>query len=103
MNRKPFAFANCAPFMLYVILGHKIANSVTNTSDDAASDVERDRPTRGGVLIAVRWWQRLGIGGAVPAFVHPSWLLWAIAIGRAPRSFLRRTSCIWRLPRATSL
>ena len=32
-----FAFANCALFMLYVILGHKIANSkITNTSDDAA-------------------------------------------------------------------
>lgn len=100
-----FAFANCALFMLYVILGHKIANSkITNTSDDAA------RTTLSGIdqlgaamIIAALVATPFGIGGAVPAFVHPSWLLWGIAVGLCSSviPYVADQLAMARLPRAT--
>ena len=69
--------------MLYVILGHKIANSkITNTSDDAASTTLSGIDQLGAaMLIAALVATPLGISGALPALVHPSWLLWAIVVG----------------------
>jgi inner membrane transporter RhtA len=72
-----FAFANCALFMLYVTLGHRIANTGP-----------RDAPRWGGVdqlgaamLIAVVVTTPLSIAGAAPAFHHPGWLLAGVAVG----------------------
>ena len=100
-----FAFANCALFMLYVILGHKIANSkITNTSDDAG------RTTLSGIdqlgaamIIAALVATPFGIGGALPAFVHPSWLLWGIAVGLCSSviPYVADQLAMARLPRAT--
>jgi len=100
-----FAFANCALFMLYVILGHKIANSkITNTSDDA------ERTTLSGIdqlgaamIIAALVATPFGIGGALPAFVHPSWLLWGIAVGLCSSviPYVADQLAMARLPRAT--
>jgi inner membrane transporter RhtA len=79
-----FAFANCAGFMLYVVLGHRIAN--TTPDDDAGRD-------RGGLamhgidqlgaamLVAAVAATPFGIGGALPAFLHLDWLLWGIGVG----------------------
>jgi inner membrane transporter RhtA len=69
-----FAFANCALFMLYVILGHRIANA--------------DPGTPGGIdrlgaamliaaVVATPW----GLGGALPAFRHPVLLLAGAGVG----------------------
>jgi inner membrane transporter RhtA len=100
-----FAFANCALFMLYVILGHKIANSkITNTSDDAASTTLSGIDQLGAaMLIAALVATPLGIGGALPAFVHPSWLLWAIAVGLCSSviPYVADQLAMARLPRAT--
>jgi inner membrane transporter RhtA len=100
-----FAFANCALFMLYVILGHKIANSkITNSSDDAG------RTTLSGIdqlgaamIIAALVATPFGIGGAWPAFVHPSWLLWGIAVGLCSSviPYVADQLAMARLPRAT--
>lgn len=79
-----FAFANCAGFMLYVTLGHRIANSTV--SDSGAETRGRD-PMSGidqlgaAMLVAAVVSFPVGIGGAAPTFAHPTWLLWGIAVG----------------------
>jgi inner membrane transporter RhtA len=100
-----FAFANCALFMLYVILGHKIANSkITNTSDDAGRTMLSGIDQLGAaMLIAALVAIPLGISGALPAFVHPSWLLWAIVVGLCSSviPYVADQLAMARLPRAT--
>ena len=72
-----FAFANCALFMLYVALGHRVANTGP-----------RDGRQWGGVdqlsaamLIAAVVSTPLCLAGAAPAFDHPDWLLAGVAVG----------------------
>jgi inner membrane transporter RhtA len=72
-----FAFANCALFMLYIVLGHRIAN---------AASADHDRP--GGIdrlgaamLIAAVTATPWGLGGALPAFGHPVLLLAGAGVG----------------------
>src|SRR5262249_8299098 len=72
-----FAFTNCALFMLYVTLGHRVANTGP-----------RDGPQWGGVdqlcaalLIAAVGGTPLCLAGAAPAFDHPGWLLAGVAVG----------------------
>ena len=69
-----FAFANCAGFMLYVILGHRIANS----GDDEISGIDR---LGAAMLVAAVAATPFAVGAAAPAFTHPVWLLWAIGVG----------------------
>src|SRR6266704_990715 len=62
-----FAFANCGLFMLYIVLGHRIANA-------GAGDTGIDRLGAAMAVAAVTatpW----GLGGALPAFRHPLLLL----------------------------
>jgi inner membrane transporter RhtA len=77
-----FAFANCALFMLYIVLGHRIANAAS--ADSASTD--RGRP--GGIdrlgaamLIAAAAATPWGLGGALPAFGHPVLLLAGAGVG----------------------
>jgi inner membrane transporter RhtA len=72
-----FAFANCALFVLYIVLGHRIAN---------AGRADHDRP--GGIdrlgaamLIAAVTATPWGLGGALPAFGHPVLLLAGAGVG----------------------
>jgi inner membrane transporter RhtA len=72
-----FAFANCALFMLYLTLGHRVATTAT-----------RDGARWGGVdqlgaamLVAAVVTAPLGLAGAAPAFGHPGWLLAGVAVG----------------------
>jgi inner membrane transporter RhtA len=72
-----FAFANCALFVLYIVLGHRIAN---------AASADHDRP--GGIdrlgaamLIAAVTATPWGLGGALPAFGHPVLLLAGAGVG----------------------
>jgi inner membrane transporter RhtA len=68
-----FALANCALFMLYVTLGHRIANSGSRGS-------AADR-LGAAMLIAAVVVTPLGLAGAAPAFAHPGWLLAGVGVG----------------------
>jgi inner membrane transporter RhtA len=78
-----FAFANCIGFMLYVMLGHRIAN----TSADGADTAEGASPMSGidqlglSMLIAAVVATPFGIGYAGTALTHPLWLAWGIGVG----------------------
>jgi inner membrane transporter RhtA len=78
-----FAFANCIGFMLYVMLGHRIAN----TSAGGADTAEGASPMSGidqlglSMLIAAVVATPFGVGYAGTAFTHPLWLAWGIGVG----------------------
>jgi inner membrane transporter RhtA len=81
-----FAFANCAGFMLYIILGHRIANTATDSqSTDPAG--ENAAPMSGidqlglSMLVALVVATPLGVGYTGPALTHPLWLAWGIGVG----------------------
>jgi inner membrane transporter RhtA len=74
-----FAFGNCAGFMLYVVLGHRIANRpVRGTSRTPMSGIDQ---LGLAMLIACVAATPFGIGPAVPAFTHPAWLAWGLGVG----------------------
>jgi len=67
-----FAFANCALFMLYVTLGHRIAQ------DGGATGIDR---LGAAMLIALLVVCPVGLADAAPAFAHPVLLLAGIGVG----------------------
>jgi inner membrane transporter RhtA len=89
-----FAFANCAFFVLYIILGHRIA------ADGGAAGVDR---LGFAMLVAMVVAFPIGIREAMPAFVSP--LLLAAGIGVGISSSVIPYVCdqlaMARLPRAT--
>jgi len=89
-----FAFANCALFVLYVVLGHRIA------AQGGASGVDR---LGAAMLIALVAALPFGVGDATPAFRDP--LLLGAAIGVGILSSVIPYVCdqlaMARLPRAT--
>jgi inner membrane transporter RhtA len=89
-----FAFANCAFFVLYIILGHRIA------ADGGAAGVDR---LGFAMLVAMVVAFPIGIHEAMPAFVTP--LLLAAGIGVGISSSVIPYVCdqlaMARLPRAT--
>jgi inner membrane transporter RhtA len=72
-----FAFGNCAGFMLYVMLGHRIANRPVE-GGSAMSGIDQ---LGLAMLIACVAATPLGIVAAAPAFAHPTWLAWGIGVG----------------------
>jgi inner membrane transporter RhtA len=87
-----FAFANCAGFMLYVILGHRVSRSGDNLDRLGAS-----------MIIASIAATPFAIGQAVPVFTHPVWLLWGIGVGLCSSviPYVTDQLAMARLPRAT--
>ncbi len=83
-----FAFANCALFMLYVMLGHRIANEAEISGIDQIAAV-----------VATPF----AVTAAAPAFTHPVWLLWAIGVGLCSSviPYVTDQLAMARLPRAT--
>jgi inner membrane transporter RhtA len=69
-----FAFANCALFMLYIVLGHRIANA----GDEKSAGIDRLGAAMLIAAVAATPW---GLGGALPAFRHPVLLLAGIGVG----------------------
>src|SRR5215469_950671 len=65
-----FAFANCAFFMLYIILGHRIAQDGAGIDQLGAA-----------MLIALVTITPLGLGGALPAMTHPLLILSGFGVG----------------------
>jgi inner membrane transporter RhtA len=67
-----FAFVNCGLFVLYVILGHRIA------SDGAGAGVDR---LGAAMCVAMLLAVPIGIRDALPAFTHPTLLAAAAGVG----------------------
>ena len=67
-----FAFANCAFFMLYVILGHRIAQ------DGGAAGIDR---LGAAMLIALVTITPLGFSGALPTMTQPLLILAGVGVG----------------------
>ena len=67
-----FAFANCALFVLYILLGHRIAQ------DGGAAGIER---LGAAMLIALVTITPLGLGGALPVMTQPWLVLAGVGVG----------------------
>lgn len=89
-----FAFANCAFFMLYVVLGHRIAQ------DGGAAGIDR---LGASMLIALVTITPVGIAGALPAVTHPFLLLAGIGVGVCSSviPYVSDQLAMARLPKAT--
>jgi inner membrane transporter RhtA len=89
-----FAFANCAFFMLYVILGHRIAQ------DGGAAGIDR---LGAAMLIALLTITPIGITGAISAMIQPPLLLAGIGVGICSSviPYVCDQLAMARLPRAT--
>jgi inner membrane transporter RhtA len=91
------AAANCLGFMLYVVLGHRLANVPTLRARAAL-----DRLSLVVAIGAVAG-APLGMGAARPALHHPTWLLWGLGVGVCSTvvPYLTDQLAMVRLPRAT--
>jgi len=91
-----FAFANCALFMLYIVLGHRIANAGTGRW----ASIDR---LAGAMAIAAITATPWGLGGALPAFGHPVLLLAGTGVGVCSSviPYVTDQLAMARLPRAT--
>jgi inner membrane transporter RhtA len=91
------AAANCVGFVLYVLLGHRLAN-VPTESKTAPLDRLSLAVSIGAVAATP-----LGIGAAWPAVHHPEWLLWGLGVGVCSTviPYLTDQLAMARLPRAT--
>jgi inner membrane transporter RhtA len=89
-----FAFANCAFFMLYVVLGHRIAQ------DGGAAGIDR---LGAAMLIALVTITPIGITGALPAVSKPLLLLAGVGVGICSSviPYVSDQLAMARLPRAT--
>jgi inner membrane transporter RhtA len=69
--------------MLYVILGHRVANTRADgtTTESAGASLSGIDQLGAAMLVAAVAATPFGIGPALPAFTHPGWLLWGIAVG----------------------
>jgi inner membrane transporter RhtA len=93
-----FAFANCALFMVYVVLGHRIANAAPGEA--VPSGIDR---LGAAMLIAAVTATPWGLGGALPAFRHPVLLLAGAGVGVCSSviPYVTDQLAMARLPRAT--
>ena len=92
-----FAFGNCAGFMLYVMLGHRVANTKVS---DVFGGIDQ---LGAAMLIAAVVVTPAGLGAALPAFTHPAWLAWGIGVGVCSSviPYVTDQLAMARLPRAT--
>ena len=96
-----FAFANCALFMLYVVLGHRIANEgPAGPAGPALTGIDQ---LAAAMLLAMIAATPFGLAGALPAFSHPAWLLWGAGVGLCSSviPYVTDQLAMARLPRAT--
>lgn len=89
-----WAAANCVGFVLYVVLGHRIAGGNGSDGVDRLSVA---------VVVAALAATPYGIVQAVPAFAHPAWLLWGIGVGVCSTviPYVADQFAMARLPRAS--
>jgi inner membrane transporter RhtA len=94
-----FAFANCVLFILYIVLGHRIANT-GGTRSARISGIDQ---LAAAMLIAAVTATPWGLGSALPAFRHPVLLLAGAGVGVCSSvvPYLTDQLAMARLPRAT--
>jgi inner membrane transporter RhtA len=97
-----FAFANCIGFMIYVILGHRIANVAAHGSGSSAPMSGIDQLGL-SMLVAAVVATPFGIVPAAVSFTHPVWLFWGIGVGLCSSviPYVTDQLAMARLPRAT--
>jgi inner membrane transporter RhtA len=93
-----FAFANCALFMLYVLLGHSVANQ----QDTGTGGTGVDR-LGAAMLVALVVITPLGLPAAAPALGQPALLAVGIGVGICSSviPYVTDQLAMARLPRAT--
>ena len=93
-----FAFGNCALFLLYVVLGHRIAN--TDAGAGAMSGIDQ---LGAAMLVAAVVVTPVGLGGALAAFAHPVLLLAGVGVGLCSSviPYITDQLAMATLPRAT--
>ncbi len=97
-----FAFANCALFVVYVVLGHRIANP--HAGSGARRPALRGVDLLGAsMLVAAVVVSPVGLAGAVPAFTRPELLLAAVGVGVCSSvvPYVTDQLAMARMPRAT--
>ncbi len=89
-----FAFANCALFLLYILLGHRIAR------DGGTAGIDR---LGAAMLVALVVITPLGLRGALPALTRPPLLLAGIGVGICSSviPYICDQLAMARLPQAT--
>ena len=97
-----FAFANCAGFLLYVILGHRVATTRVGSTTDAKA-IDGIDQLGAAMLIAAVVAAPFGFAEATAAFSHPLWLFWGIGVGICSSviPYVADQLAMSRLPRAT--
>ncbi len=95
-----FAFANCGLFVLYIVLGHRIANTGTANTGTANTGIDRLGAAMAIAAVTATPW---GLGGALPAFRHPVLLLAGAGIGVCSSviPYVTDQLAMARLPRAS--
>ena len=99
-----FAFGNCAGFMFYIVLGHRIANSRAGGDGAARGGLLAGIDQLGAaMMIAALAAAPAGLAAALPAFAHPAWLAWAAGVGICSSviPYVTDQLAMARLPRAT--
>jgi inner membrane transporter RhtA len=93
-----FAFGNCALFVLYVVVGHRIAN--TDAGTGAMSGIDQ---LGAAMLVAAVVATPMGLGGALAAFTDPVLLLAGVGVGLCSSviPYVTDQLAMARLPRAT--
>ncbi|MEO7076944.1 MAG: hypothetical protein ABI068_16745 [Ktedonobacterales bacterium] len=89
-----FAFANCALFMIYIILGHRIAR------DGGGAGIER---LGAAMLVAALVITPIGFSAVIPALTQPILLLAGIGVGVCSSviPYVTDQLAMARLPQAT--
>ncbi len=90
------AFANCALFMAYIVLGHRLANP----GPDRPSGLDRLAAAMAVAAVAATPW---GLAGALPAFGQPALLAAGLGVGVCSSviPYVTDQLAMARLPRAT--
>src|SRR5450755_2789234 len=97
-----FAFGNCALFMLYVILGHKIANAGPGGAEVPGRDMMSGIDQLGAaMLIAAVAITPFGFGPAVRTLASPLLLLAGAGVCSSVIPYVTDQLAMARLPRAT--
>ena len=93
-----FAFGNCALFVCYVMLGHRVANR--DAGSGAMSGIDQ---LGAAMLVAAVVVTPVGLGGALPALARPPLLLAGVGVGLCSSvvPYVTDQLAMARLPRAS--
>jgi inner membrane transporter RhtA len=98
-----FAFGNCALFLLYVILGHRIANSTDEGSDESRGPMGGIDRLGASMIVAAAVITPVGLRGALRTLSDPMLLLAGAGVGICSSviPYVVDQLAMARLPRAT--